>query len=272
MIVGVDAGNSEVKVAGINGTMKFCAALGDYQERNLENNHGDGMEWEYEGKRGFAGTLALIESDYGGMVMGDTKAHDDAKMRVLLALHRYSNSDRYEIVVGQPISKHTPDEKQKIKEMLIGRHTLTVNDETKTFTITKCEVAAEGASAFWSAPTNGLVRIIDVGSATVNCATLLNKRYVNRDSETLPFGYNSVRNKDLYELSRGIFSHVSKRWKREDTVYLVGGIAELLLEPMARYFPNIDVMLPLLRDRYEHPIYANAIGFFEIGRGVYAHR
>lgn len=271
MIVGVDAGNSEVKIAGINGTMKFCAAIGEYQERNLENNHGDGMVWEYEGKRGFAGTLALIESDYGGMVMGDTKAHEDAKMRVLLALHRYSDSDYYEIVVGQPISKHTPDEKKKIKEMLIGRHTLTVNGETKTFTITKCEVAAEGASAFWSSPTNGLIRIIDVGSATVNCATLLNRRYVNRDSETLSFGYNSVRNKDLHELSRGIFSHVSKRWKREDTVYLVGGIAELLLEPMMRYFPNVEIMWPVLHDGYEDPIFANAVGFYTIGRGIYAH-
>jgi plasmid segregation protein ParM len=269
MIVGVDGGNNEVKVAGPLGLDKFCAAIGEYQERNLENNHGDGMVWEYNGRKGFAGTLALIESDFGGSIMGDSKAHDDAKIRVLLALHRYSNSTTYEIVVGQPISKHTPEEKAAIKKMLTGTHTLTVNGVTKTFTITKCEVAAEGGAAFLSNPVHGLHRIIDVGSATVNCATLLNLRYVNRDSKTLPFGFNTIRNKDLNELARGIYSRMSKRWKKDDSVFLVGGIAEMLLEPIREYFPNAQLLRPVLRNEYHSPIYANAIGFYNIGRALY---
>ncbi|EZP77647.1 hypothetical protein H839_08439 [Parageobacillus genomosp. 1] len=272
MIVGLDAGNSEVKVAGPLGLDKFCAAIGEYQERNLENNHGDGMVWEYNGRKGFAGTLALIESDFGGSIMGDSKAHDDAKMRVLLALHRYSNSTTYEIVVGQPISKHTPDEKAAIKNMLLGTHTLTVNGVTKTFTIAKCEVAAEGATAFLSNPTLGLHRIIDVGSATVNCATLLDMRYVNRDSETLPFGFNTIRNKDLHELARGIYSRMSKRWKKEDSVFLVGGIAEQLLAPIRAYFPHAQLLRPVLNNQYHAPIYANAVGFYTVGRNLYEHR
>jgi len=269
MIVGVDGGNNEVKVAGSLGLDKFCAAIGEYQERNLENNHGDGMVWEYNGRKGFAGTLALIESDFGGSIMGETKAHEDAKIRILLALHRYSNSNVYEIVVGQPISRHTREEKQKIKRMLMGRHTLTVNGVTKTFTISKCEVAAEGASALLSTPMNGLNRIIDVGSATVNCATLLDMKYVNRDSETLPFGFNTIRNKNFSELARGIYSHMSKRWKKDDDVFLVGGIAEHLLEPIRTYFPYAKVLHPMLNDKHYPPIYANCIGFFNIGRALY---
>ncbi|AMV11520.1 hypothetical protein GT3570_11360 [Geobacillus thermoleovorans] len=271
MIVGIDAGNNEVKLAGSLGVKKFCSAIGEYQERNLVSNHGDGMVFEYEGRKGFAGQLALIESDFGSSIMGDTKAHEDAKMRVLLALHSYGDSDIFEIVVGQTISKHTPEEKERIKQMLVGTHTITVNDKTRTFTIAKCQVAAEGATAFFSSPVplNGKIRIIDVGSGTVNCATLLDMRYVNRDSETLPFGYNTIRNKDLNELARGIFSHMSKRWKRDDEVYLVGGIAEMLLEPMKTYFPNVKVLHPSLDGKQYPPIYANAIGFYNLGRVLY---
>ncbi|NNV07112.1 ParM/StbA family protein [Geobacillus sp. MMMUD3] len=272
MIVGIDAGNSEVKVAGPLGLDKFCAAIGEYQERNLENNHGDGMVWEYEGKKGFAGMLALIESDFGGSIMGDSKAHEDAKMRVLLALHRYSNSTTYEIVVGQPISRHTPEEKAAIKKMLVGTHTLTVNGVTKTFTITRCEVAAEGATALLSHPSPGLLRVIDVGSATVNCATLLDMRYVNRDSETLPFGFNTIRNRDLRELARGIYTRVSKRWKRHDELFLAGGVAEKLLEPIREYFPKAQLLYPIHNNQYHEPIYANAVGFYVVGRKLYEYR
>ncbi|MED5040757.1 ParM/StbA family protein [Geobacillus stearothermophilus] len=272
MIVGIDAGNSEVKMAGPLGLDKFCAAIGEYQERNLENNHGDGMVWEYEGKKGFAGMLALIESDFGGSIMGDSKAHEDAKMRVLLALHRYSNSTTYEIVVGQPISRHTPEEKTAIKKMLVGTHTLTVNGVTKTFTIARCEVAAEGAAAILSNPAPGLLRVIDVGSATVNCATLLDMRYVNRDSETLPFGFNTIRNRDFHELARGIYAHVSKRWKKQNEVFLAGGVAGQLLEPIREYFPKAQLLQPIHNNQHHSPIYANAVGFYTVGRKLYEHR
>jgi plasmid segregation protein ParM len=121
---------------------------------------------EYEGGKYFAGTLAKYESEFGGRMMGDSKAHEDCKLRILIALHRI-RFDTYQLVVGQPISRHNREEKEKIKQMLRGHHSITINERPRSFLIDKVEVAAEGGSAFWSCVQDGLIRIIDIGSGTV---------------------------------------------------------------------------------------------------------
>ncbi|ADU30963.1 ParM/StbA family protein [Evansella cellulosilytica] len=230
MIVGFDWGNRFAKIMCELGIAKFSSAIGEYWDRNLENVHGeDDMIFEYRNRKGFAGSLAENESDFGSSIMGDSKAHEDALIRLLLGLHRCGDNLHFKIVVGQPISKHNPEEKTAIKQMIKGKHTITVNGITKTFWIDECEVAAEGGAAFWSAPVDGKLRIIDVGSGTVNCASLNNKRYINKDSFTLPFGMETIRTSDLNELARGIYSHTSKRWNTSDHVLLVGGVSKELL-------------------------------------------
>ncbi|MGJ9384425.1 ParM/StbA family protein [Salipaludibacillus sp. CF4.18] len=273
MIVGYDWGNSETKIMCSLGLAKFPSAIGEYQERNLENTHGMyDMVFEYEGRRGFAGTLAQ-ESDFGGSIMGESKAHEDALIRLLLGLHRCGDCEEYQVVVGQPISMHMPAEKNAIKAMVIGKHTITVNEITRTFIVRNCEIAAEGGAAFWSAPVSGKVRIIDIGSATVNCATLVDKRYLNKDSFTLPFGMETIKTDDLDELARGIYSHTSKRWKKVDDVYLVGGAAESVEAAIKRHYPNAQVMNPVIKENgaetIVNPIFANAVAFYNIGRGIY---
>ncbi|MCM3599418.1 ParM/StbA family protein [Robertmurraya korlensis] len=270
MIVGIDAGNYRVKVCGPQGLDIFSSTLGEFRERRIKNTPGkDDMIFEFEGRKGFAGSLADAESEFGGSIMGDSKAHEDAKLRIFLALHRYSQTtNQFQIIVGQPISKHTEEEKKRIKDMLKGSHEITVNDKTKVIRITHVEVAAEGGASFWSKPKDGLVRIIDVGSATVNCASLLNKRYIDKDSFTLPFGLNTVVSSDLSALARGIVTHTTKKWNNTDKGYLVGGAAEKLLPYIQQYYPNIEVMKPML-ECGDDPIYANAIGFYKIGCSVY---
>lgn len=270
MIVGFDWGNRFSKIMCELGIAKFSSSIGEYWDRNLENAHGeDDMVFEYQGRKGFAGSLAENESDFGSSIMGDSKAHEDALIRLLLGLHRCGDDLHYKVVVGQPISKHTPEEKAVIKQMIKGKHTITVNGVTRTFWIDECEVAAEGGSAFWSAPVEGKIRIIDVGSGTVNCASLNNKRYVNKDSFTLPFGMETIHTYNMHELSRGIYSSTSKRWSNNDQVYLVGGAANDLLEPMRRYYRNVKTMKPVVNGATVDPIFANAIGFYQIGRAIY---
>ncbi|WP_416149522.1 ParM/StbA family protein [Salipaludibacillus sp. HK11] len=273
MIVGFDWGNNETKIVCPIGLIKFPSQIGEYSERNLESKHGDyDMSFEHKGRKGFAGTLAL-ESDFGGSIMGESKSHQDALIRLLLGLFHCGNSTSYQVVVGQPISMHTPAEKKAIKDMIIGKHTITVNDFTRTFTITDCEIAAEGGASFWSAPVSGTVRIIDVGSATINCASLINKKYLNKDSFTLPFGMETIQTNDLNDLARGIYSNTSKRWKKEDAVLLIGGVAKSLVEPMRAYYPNVEVMKSTVKENGTinevEPIFANAAGFYAIGRGLY---
>lgn len=271
MIIGIDAGNHEVKVYGPAGADRFSSAMGEYRDRMVKNALGpDDMVFEFGDRKGFAGDLAY-ESEFSGSIMGDTKAHEETLLRVLLALHRYSSMiNTFKIVVGQPISRHSDEEKKLIKEMLVGTHEITVNGFRKIIKITHAEVAAEGAAGFWSRPRNNLVRLIDIGSGTVNCASLHNKRYIDKDSFTLPYGADSVKTKDFAAMARGIMTETSKKWDKNDQVFLLGGAAEDMLPYMQEYYPKCKIQIPL-DDRNEtlHPVFANALGFYYIGTMVY---
>jgi plasmid segregation protein ParM len=261
MIVGIDAGNHEVKVVTGTNKFKFLSDIGEWRDRRLKQKHGeDDMDFVYGDRKGFAGTLARYECELGGCIMGDTKAHEDTLIRVLLALWKLENKS-YQIVVGQPIAQHSPSEKQFIKDMIKGHHQITVNGVTRSFNIERVEVAAEGATAFWSAPRKGLLRIIDVGSATVNCASLIDGRYIDKDSFTMSFGMNTIQSNDLRALARAIGAETLKKYKRNDNVLVIGG-AGMVLQPFLKsIYPNTFTL--------SEPVYANALGFYEIGRRLY---
>jgi plasmid segregation protein ParM len=276
MRLGIDAGNYKVKVAGEFGLMDFISAIGESREINLQQIHGqDDMYFEYQGETGFAGSLALYESEFGGSIMGDTKAHIDTKLRTIIGIHRYITlyqieDKEFDIILGQPISKHNPIEKTKIKEMIKGWHTITVNGVEKSFQIRNIEVAAEGVSSYWSSPQSGLVRILDVGSGTVNYSSVLEGgRFLDKDSGTLPFGVNTNKTDNLQALSRGIATHVLKKWSPQDKTFVVGGIAEQILPHLKGYFSNIDILRPIYNQQYVNPIYANAVAFYIVAVNIY---
>jgi plasmid segregation protein ParM len=275
MKLGIDPGNYMVKVVGENGLMNFISAIGEAREINLKQTHGqDDMYFEYQGQNGFAGSLALYESEFGGSIMGDTKAHNDTKLRVLIGIHRYislyqTDEKEMDIVIGQPISKHHPEEKTRMKEMLKGWHTLTVNGIEKSFHIRNIEVAAEGVSSYWSNPVGGLVRILDIGSGTVNYSTVLDSRFIDKDSGTLSFGVNTNKTNSLQALSRGIVTHILKKWNSQDKIFIVGGIAEQILPNLKEYLPNIEVLYPIYNQQYTSPIFANAVAFYIVGVNIY---
>jgi plasmid segregation protein ParM len=273
-ILGVDAGNDRVKIFGPNGEMSFPSTLGEFRQRNLDSHFSkDDMIYEFNGKKGFAGTLAQYESEFATTRFGDTKAHEEFLIRVLLGLHRYSEGTDFKVVVGQPISMHTPTEKSKMKKMLEKTHAITVNGDYKQITILRAEVAAEGGAAFWSNPQKGKVRILDFGSGTVNAATLIEGRYIDRDSFTLKFGLNTIRSQDLTEMGRYVANECLKKWNEQDDVYCVGGGAELMIDHLHEYFPNVKPLQPKvgggLNTKVLPPIFANAVGFYKIGNKVF---
>lgn len=269
MIVGVDAGNYEVKTVFQKGHDRFLSDLGEYRERRLKQEFSkDDMVVEYKGRRYFAGTLAQYESEFNASLMGESKSHEDCKLRVLIALHRIGY-DVYKIVVGQPIGTHTNEEKHQIKEMLIGEHLLAVNGTKRNFVISRVEVAAEGGSAFWGAPQGGIVRVIDVGSGTVNCATLHDRRYIDKDSFSIMIGINTTKTQDPQALARRISAQAGKKWGKYDLVKIVGGAAHILQPYVREYFPKAAVMQPLSNEGLLEPVYANAVGFYRIGVGIY---
>ncbi len=274
MDLGIDWGNYKTKVMGPYGATEFYSDLGEFRERNLVSSFGhDDMVLEYQGKKYFAGSLARFESEFGGVIMGDSKAHEEAKLRALIAIHRYAGDNDYRIVVGQPIGKHSESEKQKIKSMLKGQHTLTINDKKKTFCVSRVEVAAEGAAAIWSNKKHGLVRILDCGSGTVNAATIVNMKYIDRDSFTLDFGANTGKTSDPGDIAEGIIRCLLKKWKRTDKILIAGGIAEELQPHIEKAFINAEILKPIIsmngQPKTLHPMYANAVAFYNIARYLY---
>ena len=273
MILGIDAGNHSTKVCGPHGVLKFLSDLGEYRDRRLMQVHGpDDMVYQHQGKRGFAGTLARAESEFSGSMQGITKAHGDMLIRVLLAIHRYGGDDRYRIVVGQPIEAHTEPEKLKIISMLTGKHTIAINGLEKTFTIEQAKVAAEGGASFWATPIDGLVHQLDIGSGTVNWATLEGRRYIDKDSFTLLFGGSNNKTYDLEAMTRAVIARAAK-WGKHDKVLIVGGKAEEIYPFVIEYFPEAEILRPVIKvgnnTEVVHPVYANAVGNYNIARSIF---
>lgn len=280
--MGIDAGNHRAKVVGAFGVDSFKTNICDWFERDVEEQFGlDDMEFEIDGRKGFAGSIAEHEDEFGdGTMYGDSKAHEDTKIRVLLAIYRYLNKycphfDRIAIVTGQPIKRHKPSEKDEIKRMLEGIHEFTVNGKTKSIIIEEVGVAPEGSGAFWSFPTMGTLRIIDIGSGTVNAATIIDKHHVNNASTTFNFGMETVNNKnDIANIARGIIRNTTKlKWNKHDKVLICGGISKEIAPYIIEHYTNATIMEPeLLKGNGVmklHPIFANAVGFYELAKGAY---
>ncbi|CDN41706.1 ParM/StbA family protein [Paenibacillus sp. P22] len=266
-IIGIDAGGSAVKLYDGRQFRQFPSAIGyDWRERHLQQQHGEhDYDWAYDGRRGFAGTLALHESQMADSLKGDSKAHPEARLRVLIALHQYAAGPEHDIVVGQPIGTHTKGQKELIKKLLIGEHEITINGRRKVITINRCEVAAEGVSAGLLAGTKGQVRVIDIGSGTVNYGTLLDGRYKDLESFTLVTGMETRRNPDLDSFARQIAAYaVNKGWGSQDTVYLCGGGADPLQRELVKYFGSAQLLKPGMSE------YANVDAFYRIAKGLYA--
>ncbi|WP_339193099.1 ParM/StbA family protein [Paenibacillus sp. FSL W8-1287] len=264
MILAIDAGNYETKFYDGRQLRAFPSLIGEYRDRNLKQQHGEfDFEWEYDGQRGFAGTLALHESECADSQKGESKAHPDARLRVLLALHQFGDGVEHQIIVGQPISTHQETEKAAIKEMLCGRHEVIVNGKRKVIVIRRCEVAAEGVTAGLLVPGGGLIRVIDVGSGTVNFGTLIDRRFNDRGSFTLGTGMETLRSVKPADFARQIaLRALARGWKANDTVYLCGGGAGAVLDALRAYFPGIRMI-------EGDPEYANVKAFYLIARKVY---
>ncbi len=282
LILGIDAGNNGAKVAGPYGIDISKTAICGWFERDVEETFGDDdVEFEICGRKGYAGSIAKEEDEYGGGSMfGDTKAHDDTKVRVLLAVNRYikkycPGEEIVKIVVGQPIATHKELEKKKIKDMLLGAHDFVVNGERVSFYIEAVEVATEGGGAFWSRPEIGLVHMLDIGSGTVNAITIKDKKIINNSSSTFNFGAETIKNKsDMSGMARGIIQNTTKlKWHKDDFVLVCGGIADRVATHLQGHFKNIEVLNPQFQYKdgvtIAHPVYANAIGFYNIAKGIF---
>lgn len=257
--LGLDIGRNGVKAYNGNRTFFIPSVVGEWRERRLESRRDDDIEVTFEGERYFVGNLALNESEFARYMMTDNKAHADTLLLALTAIH-FAGQSVLNVTTGLPVELHTPDSKAAMRDLLRGKWDIEVNGEKRTIRIMDVKVAVEGGGAFWSAPADGLVRIIDAGSKTVNFVTMRSKRYVDRDSGTLPFGFNTNKTENPKQLAARIAGELGKKWSATDNVWICGGRAALLAELLRPYFTNARPM--------EQPLFANAIGFWRVGSGT----
>jgi plasmid segregation protein ParM len=284
LILGIDAGNYKAKVAGPYGVDSFKTNICGWFEIDQEDtfNKSEDMEYEIDGRKGYAGPIAEREDQFSnGTIYGETKAHLETKIRTLLAIHRYLekysiDADTFNIVTGQPISNHKEEEKNKIINMLRGEHRYVVNGKKRKITIDDVKVSPEGTGAFWSDAKAGTVRIIDIGSGTVNAVSMLDKKHLHKASGTMDTGMETLKDKtDLETMARGIIQYTTKlKWKPADTVLICGGAAEALEKHIQRHYLNACTLSPQLKREHDvlstKPVYANAVGFYNLAKVVYA--
>lgn len=269
-ILGIDGGGYETKIFDGENAYDFISDIGEYRERKLKETFGkDDIVWEYKGMKGFAGTLAKYESEYGGTMKGKTKANFDATLRILIAIYLYGGNNN-SIVVGQPIEGHEDSEKDKIKNMLLGEHSLIINNVNKTFCIDKVEVAPEGAVAMLSNPVGGLIRGADIGSGTINFFTLFNMKRIDKGSFTEQLGLESIRTKDLKQYALNIYRIMSAAWGINDTIYLTGGGAQAVYNELATMLPNLKILKPKIGNKIINTKFANSVGMYNVAKGVFA--
>lgn len=257
-LVAVDAGRSGTKVV-TNGTRDyFPSILGEYRELRLERRMTrTDMVVEYDGQRYYVGDVARDESVSGAQLMVRTKAHNDTRIFVLAAMHRVLPDSAYVfLVTGEPIDNHTAGEKLRMKQLLLGDHSVRVNGELKTFHVVRVEVAAECATVGWALRRPGRYHVVDAGSRTVNFATMDNGRWIDRLRGSMDFGLETVQNISLSMFARMIAAELSKHVGTLAPIVLMGGKAGPLAEYLEQY-AEVEV--------HPDPLYANATAFYHLG-------
>jgi plasmid segregation protein ParM len=267
-IQGIDAGGFNVKYCDSTGYGKFVSLIGEYRKLNIGKLGEEDMVVEYGDQRYLMGPIVETECDHGYSRKGSSKAHMDGLIRVLVAIHKTMNAtaDERKLVVGQPISGHIDTEKARMKRLLYGSHTLTVNGVKRTVFISDLEVAPEGAAAGLSDPKPGWIRYIDLGSGTINYGTTKDMSYVDRDSFTERFGSETVDVSNPMMYARRICLRALDRWNENDRVRLLGGAAKMMQPHISEYFPNTDILQPRYGDQTLDPIFGNVVAFYEIAK------
>lgn len=258
-VIAGDCGRNGFKGVSESQRIYFPTARGRYRE--LRNGYLFGpqdMDVEYAGNRYFVGRVAAEEARDGASLMISRKAHFDTKLYTLTGIHRLVNDlARVFLVTGVPISLHYDQHKNDMKKLLLGAHELIVNGVHKHFTIERVEVAAEGATAAWWIGNGRKDRfhVVDVGSRTVNYTTMVGGRWLDRDSDSFDYGFETFGGNEE-EFARCLVSDLSKWLQPLGPIVLIGGKGSLV-EHLKMYHEEVEA--------HQDALFANACAFRELG-------
>lgn len=265
MIVGYDWGNYMAKLCTPSIIKTFHSNIINWQDNWIDFVPGNNdFIFEYQGRKGITGQIAFDEkTEIDTNKKGDTKLHEDALIRLLVGLHQFADSE-VKVVVGQPINQHKRD-KESLINMLIGKHKITVNGITKTIWIKDAAIGVEGGTAILANLKPGIIHLIDIGSGTINMATIKNGRFINTQSDTIPKGLENLK-RDPNSIVTNIKNYTDDLgWLDDEPVYLLGGGAHALKD-----YTHYPLFMPILHGQSHDPVVANAIGFYKLGENLWS--
>jgi plasmid segregation protein ParM len=263
-IIPIDTGRDTIKLLN---KKQFRSVVGDWQKRNL-SNEGD-FEVVINGSQFFVGDLAIAESLTPREMTTESKIHPETKTLFLTGVALTMTDENPIVITGVPVNQFLPKTKENLENLLCGSYNIKINDQpTKYLNISNITIVPEGAASFWYALSQnpqleyGKKRIIDIGSRTVNTATLDCKRYINKDSGTLPYGCLKLKDDKITheQLANKIIADLSQKWleySSEDVILLTGGGSLLLGEILKSHYKNCQII--------PNPVFANVQGYYRMG-------
>jgi plasmid segregation protein ParM len=238
----------------------FPSKVSAWRRRNFRQELEGDMELLYRGQRWFVGRLAEREGEFTRQAMQDTKAVEETLLLMMTAVHQAGGAGDVTLVTGLPIARFIEREREAVRKLLEGEHEVEVNNHFSRFRINRVYTTIEGGGAFFATPRSGLVRIIDVGAKTTNYATFKEKVFIDRESGTLPVGWETVNESNEREMADMIAAAVFRKWSADDVVMLIGGMAKRLESHIQGHFRYAFAV--------SDPQMANVRGYYEVGKAL----
>jgi len=280
-IIGADVGNQDSKFYSHGKSFVVPSYACRERIRELDN-----VKEEYHIKISnemwWTGELAKLE--YGTREIEKNKLMRDSNLPLILTgiSLMVENESLVSVVGSTPISDYS-DTTLSLRDILRSVWNIEFCGKHKKLHVVDVLMMPEGASVGYALvlDDNGrvhskpeLLRIIDIGSKTVNFCTFRRMKYIAAESGTLPFGTTSAQletyrrvasrsdimpddatpdDEARHNLSIRIRSEINKWWKTNwDEVHLAGGGALMLQDHLD--FPLVS-----------NPQLATAIGNYRVG-------
>lgn len=272
-IISTDMGRSESKFYTNNQKLKFKSVVGEWHQRHL-NSEGN-YDVNIDGNNYFIGDLALRESYLPREMTTESKIHEETLLLFLCGISLLVKDEDIVVSTGLPISQFNPETRDKIVNLLKGKHIITFpGNKPKQIFINEITICPEGASTYFYEAKKmpelkrGKVRILNIGSRTINHCKVEDGIFINKSSDTLSYGSIQLKNSkaDLQSFSRKIIADLSSKWhdydEHNDTVILSGGGILLLGDYLKQHFKKSIIS--------DDPIYSDVLGFHEIAMAKYS--
>ena len=269
MVVVSDVGRSTVKALrgdkeGVSQILDpFSSYVGEWHPRDLNNNqYNKNFEVVINGQQYFIADLAKTESVHGRIMATETKFHADTQVLFLSSVALVLPPERLDFspITCVPVKYYRQESIDELKKLLEGNdYEVSVNGQTRHFSIKNLSVTVEGGATYWDlvldgrgkvrsearamALLNGTTRMIEVGSRSVNLVTFeAGGGYIDRESKSLGYGTYSLENSGITDFSKGQFVQKLKgdamfKWTSytaKDNLILCGGGTLLLGQKLLR--------------------------------------